>query len=39
LRRGLAIERVNQVWTADICYIPMAQGFLYLVAVMDWVSR
>jgi len=27
------------VWAADICYIPMARGFLYLVAVMDWVSR
>src|SRR5215813_9922600 len=39
LLRGLVIERVNQVWAADICYIPMAQGFLYLVAVMDWVSR
>ena len=33
------IERINQVWAADICYIPMARGFLYLVAVMDWVSR
>jgi putative transposase len=39
LLRGLAIERVNQVWAADITYIPMARGFLYLVAVMDWVSR
>jgi putative transposase len=39
LLRGLAIGRVNQVWAADICYIPMAHGFLYLVAVMDWVSR
>lgn len=39
LLHGLVIERVNQVWAADICYIPMAQGFLYLVAVMDWVSR
>jgi putative transposase len=39
LLRGLAIERVNQVWAADICYIPMAHGFLYLIAVMDWVSR
>jgi len=36
---GLAIERVNQVWCSDITYIPMAQGFLYLVVVMDWVSR
>jgi putative transposase len=39
LLRGLVIGRVNQVWAADICYIPMAHGFLYLVAVMDWVSR
>jgi putative transposase len=39
LLRGLVIEHVNQVWAADICYIPMAHGFLYLVAVMDWVSR
>ena len=39
LLRGKSIERVNQVWAADICYIPMARGFLYLVAVMDWVSR
>jgi putative transposase len=39
LLRGLAIERVNQVWAADITYIPMARGFLYLVAVMDWRSR
>jgi putative transposase len=36
---GLSIERVNQVWCADITYIPMAKGFLYLVAVMDWHSR
>jgi putative transposase len=36
---GLSIERVNQVWCADITYIPMAKGFLYLVVVMDWVSR
>jgi putative transposase len=39
LLRGLAIDRVNQVWAADITYIPMARGFLYLVAIMDWVSR
>ena len=39
LLRGLEIERVGQVWAADITYIPMARGFLYLVAVMDWVSR
>jgi putative transposase len=36
---GLAIERINQVWCADVTYIPMAKGFLYLVVVMDWVSR
>ena len=36
---GIAIERVNQVWCSDITYIPMAKGFLYLVVVMDWVSR
>jgi len=39
LLRGLRIERVGQVWASDITYIPMARGFLYLVAVMDWVSR
>jgi putative transposase len=39
LLRGLAIERPNQVWCADITYIPMRRGFLYLVAVMDWVTR
>lgn len=39
LLKGLDINRVNQVWTADISYIPMARGFLYLVAVMDWHSR
>jgi putative transposase len=36
---GLAIERVNQVWCSDVTYIPMAKGFLYLVVIMDWVSR
>jgi len=36
---GLRIERVNQVWCADITYIPMPKGFLYLVAIMDWHSR
>ena len=36
---GLAIERVNQVWCADVTYIPMAQGSVYLVVIMDWVSR
>ena len=39
LLRGLEINRVNQVWATDITYIPMARGFLYLVAVMDWHSR
>ena len=36
---GISIERVNQVWCADLTYIPMARGFLYLVVIMDWVSR
>src|ERR1043166_3475300 len=36
---GIVIERVNQVWCADVTYIPMAKGFLYLVVIMDWVSR
>jgi putative transposase len=39
LLRGLLIDRANQVWCADITYIPMAKGFVYLVAVMDWFSR
>jgi putative transposase len=39
LLKRLRIERRNQVWCTDITYIPMAQGFLYLVAVMDWFSR
>jgi putative transposase len=39
LLRGLAIERANQVWCADITYIPIGRGFLYLVAIMDWASR
>lgn len=39
LLRGLAVERPNQVWAADITYIPIGRGFLYLVAVMDWASR
>ena len=38
LLRGLEINRVNQVWATDITYIPMARGFLYLVAIMDWHS-
>jgi putative transposase len=39
LLRHLAIERPNQVWCADLTYIPMRRGFLYLVAIMDWASR
>lgn len=39
LLRDLTVERPNQVWAADITYIPMRRGFVYLVAVMDWVSR
>ena len=39
LLRGLTIERPNQVWCADITYIPVQGGFLYLVAIMDWASR
>jgi putative transposase len=39
LLRHLAIERPNQVWCADITYIPMRRGFLYLVAIMDWATR
>ena len=39
LLRNLAICRPNQVWAADITYIPIGRGFLYLVAVMDWASR
>ena len=39
LLRGVEVVRVNQVWSTDITYIRMAQGFVYLVAVMDWFSR
>ena len=39
LLRDLSIERANQAWASDICYIPMAKGFMYLVAIMDWYSR
>jgi putative transposase len=39
LLKGMLIDRPNQVWAADITYIPMAKGFLYLVAIMDWASR
>ncbi len=37
--KGLVIDRPNQVWATDITYIPMARGFVYLVAIMDWYSR
>ena len=39
LLRGLVVERANQVWAMDITYIPMARGFVYLAAVLDWFSR
>ena len=39
LLRGLTITEANHVWAADITYIPMARGFCYLVAIMDWASR
>ena len=39
LLNGVAITRVNQVWSTDITYIRMAEGFVYVVAVMDWCSR
>jgi putative transposase len=39
LLRGLSIDRPNQVWVTDITYIPMAKGFVYRVAIMDWYSR
>jgi putative transposase len=39
LLEGVEVTRINQVWSTDITYIRMAQGFLYLVAVMDWFSR
>jgi putative transposase len=39
LLRGLAVARPNQVWAMDITYIPMARGFVYLAAVVDWFSR
>jgi len=39
LLRGLAVDRPNQVWAMDITYIPMARGFVYLAAVVDWFSR
>lgn len=39
LLRNVSIERVNQVWSTDITYIPLPLGFMYLTAVMDWHSR
>jgi putative transposase len=39
LLKGMKITRPNQVWAADITYIPMTRGFLYLVAIIDWYSR
>ena len=39
LLRGLTIDRPNQVWAMDITYVPMARGFVYLAAVIDWFSR
>jgi putative transposase len=39
LLRGLTIDRPNQVWAMDITYVPMARGFVYLAAVVDWFSR
>jgi putative transposase len=39
LLRGLEIDRPNQVWATDITYIPMARGFVYLCAIMDWYAR
>ena len=39
LLRNLVIERPNQVWAADITYVPIGRGFLYLVAIIDWASR
>jgi putative transposase len=39
LLRNVAIERANQVWSTDITYIPMPNGFMYLTAVIDWYSR
>ena len=39
LLRGLSVERPNQVWATDITYIPLAHGWAYVVAIMDWFSR
>jgi len=39
LLRDLAVDRPNQVWAADITYVPLPRGFMYLAAIMDWFSR
>jgi putative transposase len=39
LLRGVAVERPDQVWSTDITYVPLAQGFMFLAAVIDWYSR
>ncbi|RLQ87382.1 IS3 family transposase [Notoacmeibacter ruber] len=39
LLKGLRVDRPNQVWAADITYLPMHRGFLYLVAIIDWFTR
>jgi len=39
LLRGITIDRANQVWAMDMTYIPMARGFVYLTAVLDWATR
>ena len=39
LLQGVTVERPNQVWATDITYIPMARGFVYLVAIVDWFTR
>ena len=39
LLRGVTIDRPDQVWAADITYVPMPRGFMYLVAILDWFSR
>jgi len=39
LLRGMTIDRPNQVWATDITYVPMAKGFMYLIAIMDWATR